>query len=173
MPEHIWEPVEDKDLRHVWIRVANDDCEGDDTVYVSPDWYYENGTPICPSCGTDLCYSHTEQWTRRRSSFVIYSCGCVGLPPAPDRYAIIIKACDRSVGDGLFFVLRSMLKSDGSVKDYDPLCREAELALIAEINASVKDGEALQDLRSVLLRGMQMKEMSRTSTIQLGGHCNS
>lgn len=58
--EKEWKKVNDIDVQHVWVKDSEDDCgEGPNEVYVSPDWYQENGTPIC-YCGLDMVYSHTE-----------------------------------------------------------------------------------------------------------------
>ena len=57
----IWEPIADKKVLHVW-KLACDEPYCKKTIEctkVHPDWYQNNGTPICP-CGTDMKYSHTE-----------------------------------------------------------------------------------------------------------------
>lgn len=55
-----WTKVSDTLIQHVWKKAENDTCgEGPETVCVSPDWYEDNGTPIC-WCGMDMKYSHTE-----------------------------------------------------------------------------------------------------------------
>ena len=56
----VWKKIPDARVQHVWKKAEDDDCgEGPETVAVSPDWYEENGTPIC-FCGEDMVYSHTE-----------------------------------------------------------------------------------------------------------------
>ncbi len=52
--------VEDSKIFHYWKKAKLDDC--DSTVVeavVHPDFYEENGTPIC-ECGMDFEYDHTE-----------------------------------------------------------------------------------------------------------------
>jgi hypothetical protein len=52
--------VKDIEVINIWIKSEDDDCEYNiEPVEINPDWYQENGTPIC-SCGQDLVYSHTE-----------------------------------------------------------------------------------------------------------------
>lgn len=56
----VWTKIPDNKVQHVWKKHPEDDCAEDDCpIIVSPDWYEENGTPMC-SCGQDLVYSHTE-----------------------------------------------------------------------------------------------------------------
>ena len=54
-----WKVIPDEKVRHVW---ANPDGSGETTV--SPDWYADNGTPICDDdsdfCGEDMIYVRTE-----------------------------------------------------------------------------------------------------------------
>lgn len=52
--EEQWIKVSDTQIRHVWVG------DSDENVYVSPDWYEENGTPIDPDTGDNMSYSHTE-----------------------------------------------------------------------------------------------------------------
>jgi len=60
MGKLVWTKLPDNRVRHVWKKAEDDECgEGPDTAVVSPDWYAENGTPMCP-CGEDMEYSHTE-----------------------------------------------------------------------------------------------------------------
>jgi hypothetical protein len=56
-----WRRIQNNNVRHVWKRVCDADCDCDDakTFRVSPDWYEANGTPQC-GCGEDMTYSHTE-----------------------------------------------------------------------------------------------------------------
>ena len=49
-----WETINDVQVRHVW------NGSNGDQVYVSPDWYEDNGTPVDPETGDDMTYSHTE-----------------------------------------------------------------------------------------------------------------
>ena len=67
MPEIKWTKIDDSKVRHIWVLDDGDQClkeeelcNEDKTTAVSPDWYAENGTPICPGCGEDMVYSHTE-----------------------------------------------------------------------------------------------------------------
>lgn len=56
-----WKKIPDERVRSVWVKDERDDCgDGPDTVFINPDWYEENGTPICCWCGEDMVYSHTE-----------------------------------------------------------------------------------------------------------------
>lgn len=48
-----WVKIADNQIRHVW-----NDEEGNE-VYISPDWYQCNGTPMTEH-GEDMEYSHTE-----------------------------------------------------------------------------------------------------------------
>ena len=55
-----WKPVSNKRIRHVW---ANPDGSGE--VYISPEWYQDNGTPMCDSDSEwgddeDMIYVRTE-----------------------------------------------------------------------------------------------------------------
>ena len=61
-----WERIDDIDVRHVWVPTDTclAECETRPAV-VPPDWYAENGTPIC-DCGDDMEYSHTE--VRRKTN---------------------------------------------------------------------------------------------------------
>ena len=55
-----WQKIDDKNVRHVWEKAADDRCpESDQEVAVSPDYYAEAGIPIC-GCGRDMVYGHTE-----------------------------------------------------------------------------------------------------------------
>lgn len=49
--------IEDVKVYNVWTPKC--DCDSM-VVSVNPDFYEENGTPICSECGEDLTYSHTE-----------------------------------------------------------------------------------------------------------------
>lgn len=50
------------------FRKIEDDCvmsywrctECGDRYPVNPDWYQENGTPVCIDCNLDMQYLHTE-----------------------------------------------------------------------------------------------------------------
>jgi len=47
--------VSDSDVFHYW---KCDDCENIEIV--SPDWYQDNGTPVCENCDGDMTYNYTE-----------------------------------------------------------------------------------------------------------------
>lgn len=50
-----WIKIDDEKLRHFW------NCpECNSKEHVSPDWYSNNGTPVCGECDCDMEYSHTE-----------------------------------------------------------------------------------------------------------------
>jgi len=49
--------VKDSEVKNVWT--ADCGCDVEDQVW-TPDCYQESGTPICPECGEDMRYSHTE-----------------------------------------------------------------------------------------------------------------
>ena len=49
-----WNKIPDNRVRHIWFCVYEPN-----SIAVDPDWYEENGTPIC-GCGEDMVYSHTE-----------------------------------------------------------------------------------------------------------------
>ncbi len=55
-----WKKVEDENVRHLWR--CNDPCEEgcDEEVEVTPDWYENNGTPVCSNCDCDMNYLRTE-----------------------------------------------------------------------------------------------------------------
>ena len=47
--------VESKNVFNIWY------CkECDNRLEVNPDWYQDNGTPVCDHCDIDMCYHHTE-----------------------------------------------------------------------------------------------------------------
>ena len=51
--------LDDNHFRHIWLKKC--DCKHNiKQITVTPDWYQENGTPICPECGSDMVYSYTE-----------------------------------------------------------------------------------------------------------------
>lgn len=55
-----WKKIKDNKIINIWVKAKDDDCKYDiKPVEINPDWYQDNGTPIC-SCGMDLVYSHTE-----------------------------------------------------------------------------------------------------------------
>ena len=59
MPRPQWKEVDDMYIRHTW-ECSNEDCEDKGFAQVSPDWYQNNGTPVCSGCDTDMDYKLTE-----------------------------------------------------------------------------------------------------------------
>ena len=49
--------IKDSDVYCVWLPKCG--CNVDEAV-VNPDFYEENGTPICSECGEDMEYARTE-----------------------------------------------------------------------------------------------------------------
>ena len=63
IPKKEYVKIDNNNVINIWIKSEDDDCEYDiKLVEINPDWYQENGTPIC-SCGMDLVYSHTKVFT--------------------------------------------------------------------------------------------------------------
>ena len=52
-----WKRVKDEDVKHVWGCCSNCGTKG---CVVGPDFYQENGEPICSKCGEVLPYMCTE-----------------------------------------------------------------------------------------------------------------
>lgn len=52
---HKWMQIDDDCVRMFWIC---DECDEEATV--SPDYYEENGTPVCADCDVDMKYARTE-----------------------------------------------------------------------------------------------------------------
>jgi transcription elongation factor Elf1 len=50
-----WTIIPDEKVRNWW---KCPECNKKD--YVSPDWYSNNGTPMCGDCDCDMEYSHIE-----------------------------------------------------------------------------------------------------------------
>ena len=48
-----WTIVADSDVANTW---RCEECGA--TIDINPDWYQNNGTPMC--CDVDMEYSHTE-----------------------------------------------------------------------------------------------------------------
>ena len=48
--------IPDANIDHHW------ECKvhPESVAIVSPDWYEDNGTPICEFCGDDMIYKHTK-----------------------------------------------------------------------------------------------------------------
>ena len=51
----MWKLVKDEDVLSCW---QCEDCGGD--VVITPDWYEQNGTPVCVECDRDMLYGWTE-----------------------------------------------------------------------------------------------------------------
>jgi uncharacterized paraquat-inducible protein A len=50
-----WKRIHDEKVHHIW------ECpECENTATVGPEWYQQNGTPVCPHCDCDMEYGHTE-----------------------------------------------------------------------------------------------------------------
>lgn len=54
-----WRKIADNKVLHIWKKENDHTCHSPKEVTVSPNWYQDNGTPIC-GCGEDMVYSHTE-----------------------------------------------------------------------------------------------------------------
>lgn len=50
-----WKKIDDSKVQHTW---KCPECGEMETV--SPDWYSDNGTPMCGDCGVDMEYQYTE-----------------------------------------------------------------------------------------------------------------
>ena len=54
-----WLEVNDDHIHHVWA-CNDEDCKDfGKEVRVQPDWYQDNGTPVC-ACDQDMNYLRTE-----------------------------------------------------------------------------------------------------------------
>ncbi len=59
------EKIEDSRVVCVW-HCTDDECResglygSPEMAIVNPDWYQDNGTPVCGNCDRDMAYSHTE-----------------------------------------------------------------------------------------------------------------
>jgi len=51
--------IEDSDVHNIWA-CKSVLCNNEDEVDISPDWYQQNGTPVCPDCDEDMDYQHTK-----------------------------------------------------------------------------------------------------------------
>lgn len=50
-----WQTVEDEKVKSLWV------CpECKQKAYIHPDWYSNNGTPMCTECDADMEYVKTE-----------------------------------------------------------------------------------------------------------------
>ena len=54
-----WKQINDNDVRSIW-RCIDDECQDNEETSINPDWYEENGTPLCSSCEQDMTYICTE-----------------------------------------------------------------------------------------------------------------
>lgn len=50
-----WKKISDEKVRTIW---ECPDCK--DKAYVEPDWFQDNGTPMCGECDNDMDYLFTE-----------------------------------------------------------------------------------------------------------------
>lgn len=57
-----WQEIPDNQVRHIWECGCPDNDGGQclETAIVSPDWYEQNGTPVCPECEEDMVYVRTD-----------------------------------------------------------------------------------------------------------------
>ena len=51
----MWTAIEDHDINHHWQC-----CICNASADVGPDWYQDNGTPVCIECDQDMDYQYTE-----------------------------------------------------------------------------------------------------------------
>jgi len=59
MSKEQWVTVANQNIRHLWA-CNNQECDqGNPSVYISPTFYENNGTPVC-DCDEDMVYSRTE-----------------------------------------------------------------------------------------------------------------
>jgi len=49
--------IADSKVINIW-KCPEEGC--DETAEVTPDWYEENGTPMCCECDVDMEYDHAE-----------------------------------------------------------------------------------------------------------------
>lgn len=54
----MWVVIDDKKTRQSW-ECPDCGCE----VFIYPDWYQDNGTPMCNECDINMVYNHTEMNT--------------------------------------------------------------------------------------------------------------
>ena len=103
-----WTKVEDNKVLAVWVPTCDGNCE-QEPVEISPDFYEENGTPIC-MCGCDMRYSHTivEVPTKRiaATSVIEVDTGIVQnvhtfntFDDAAERFKEMVKKCIEADGD--------------------------------------------------------------------------
>lgn len=52
-----WKVVPDPNIRHLW-QCREEGCN--EAAEVSPEWYQNNGTPVCGNCDCDMIYVRTE-----------------------------------------------------------------------------------------------------------------
>ncbi len=56
-PGKKWAKVADENVRHIWVCT---DCKAKTKAIITPNWYENNGTPVCSCCDRDMTYSHTD-----------------------------------------------------------------------------------------------------------------
>ena len=54
-----WKKIEDENVQHYW-KCPNAECNLHNESIVTPDWYEDNGTPVCGDCGEDMKYVKTK-----------------------------------------------------------------------------------------------------------------
>jgi hypothetical protein len=57
-PLEVWVTLPDDNVRHVWAPEGS--TNPDDEIFVGPEWYADNGTPVDAETGDDMCYVRTE-----------------------------------------------------------------------------------------------------------------
>lgn len=60
-----WKKVSDRAVRHHWKCPDPMDEGCKEKAIISPDWYENNGTPICIECDCDMEYVKTEVKTSK------------------------------------------------------------------------------------------------------------
>lgn len=55
-----WRDILDNDVTHFWV-CANEECtEYKKPCGNGPEWYQQNGTPVCVECDEDMIYVKTS-----------------------------------------------------------------------------------------------------------------
>lgn len=55
-----WVEIADEQVRNVWA-CDNEDCKAfGHEAHLTPDFYNNNGTPVCDECDCDMTYFRTE-----------------------------------------------------------------------------------------------------------------
>lgn len=59
----MWKLVKEENVLSYW---ECEDCH--DKVGITPDWYEQNGTPVCVECDRDMLYGYTEVYLDNANS---------------------------------------------------------------------------------------------------------